>query len=115
MHPIEAERRVQDFQMKDAGYLRRENLAGRLMTSSETLGELFKYHSPTPETLPKYAAINQARGFSKAFYQKLDQRCTGMEFAIEMIVKSCLRGAAGEWYEGTTSLANARAIRLPPN
>lgn len=33
------------------------------------------------------------RGFSKAHYQSLDQRCTGMEFATEMIIKSSLRGA----------------------
>ena len=30
------------------------------------------------------------RGFSKALYQRLDQRCTGMEFATEMIIKSSL-------------------------
>lgn len=28
------------------------------------------------------------RGFSKAHYEKLNQRCTGMEFATEMIIKS---------------------------
>ena len=28
------------------------------------------------------------RGFTREFYEKLDQRCTGMEFATEMIVKS---------------------------
>ncbi len=33
------------------------------------------------------------RGFSKALYQRLDQRCTGMEFATEMIIKSTLFGA----------------------
>jgi hypothetical protein len=33
------------------------------------------------------------RGFTKAHYQKLDQRCTGMEFATEMIIKSSLFGA----------------------
>lgn len=31
------------------------------------------------------------RGFSAAMYKRLDQRCTGMEFAVEMIVKSSLR------------------------
>jgi glycosyltransferase involved in cell wall biosynthesis len=30
------------------------------------------------------------RGFTKALYQRLDQRCTGMEFATEMIIKSSL-------------------------
>lgn len=33
------------------------------------------------------------RGFSRDFYNKLDQRCTGMEFATEMIIKSSLYGA----------------------
>jgi glycosyltransferase involved in cell wall biosynthesis len=30
------------------------------------------------------------RGFTKALYDRLDQRCTGMEFATEMIIKSSL-------------------------
>lgn len=30
------------------------------------------------------------RGFTKDFYMKLDPRCTGMEFAIEMIIKAHL-------------------------
>jgi glycosyltransferase involved in cell wall biosynthesis len=30
------------------------------------------------------------RGFRKDFYHRLDQRCTGMEFATEMIIKSSL-------------------------
>jgi hypothetical protein len=33
------------------------------------------------------------RGFTRALYERLDLRCTGMEFATEMIVKACLRGA----------------------
>jgi glycosyltransferase involved in cell wall biosynthesis len=33
------------------------------------------------------------RGFTKEFYETLDQRCTGMEFATEMIIKASLRGA----------------------
>jgi len=32
------------------------------------------------------------RGFTKKHYEKLDQRCTGMEFATEMILKSSLYG-----------------------
>ncbi len=32
------------------------------------------------------------RGFSKAMYRRLDQRCTGMEFATEMIIKASLLG-----------------------
>ncbi len=33
------------------------------------------------------------RGFTKELYRRLDQRCTGMEFATEMIIKSSLYGA----------------------
>lgn len=33
------------------------------------------------------------RGFTKALYNSLDQRCTGMEFAPEMIIKASLFGA----------------------
>jgi hypothetical protein len=33
------------------------------------------------------------RAFTKRHYESLDQRCTGMEFATEMIVKSSLRSA----------------------
>jgi glycosyltransferase involved in cell wall biosynthesis len=33
------------------------------------------------------------RGFTKELYDSLDQRCTGMEFATEMIIKASLRGA----------------------
>ncbi len=32
------------------------------------------------------------RGFTRDLYQRLEQRCTGMEFATEMIIKSSLRG-----------------------
>jgi hypothetical protein len=32
------------------------------------------------------------RGFSKQLYDRLDQRCTGMEFATEMIIKARLHG-----------------------
>ena len=32
------------------------------------------------------------RGFTKELYDSLDQRCTGMEFATEMIIKSSLYG-----------------------
>ena len=33
------------------------------------------------------------RGFTKTLYERLDQRCTGMEFATEMIIKASLYGA----------------------
>ena len=32
------------------------------------------------------------RGFTRDFYDRLDPRCTGMEFATEMIIKSALAG-----------------------
>jgi glycosyltransferase involved in cell wall biosynthesis len=32
------------------------------------------------------------RGFTRACYDRLDLRCTGMEFAVEMIIKASLRG-----------------------
>ncbi|HVQ30482.1 MAG TPA: glycosyltransferase [Vicinamibacteria bacterium] len=32
------------------------------------------------------------RGFTRALYERLDQRCTGMEFATEMIIKASLAG-----------------------
>lgn len=33
------------------------------------------------------------RALSKAHFERLDQRCEGMEFAVEMIIKSSLQGA----------------------
>jgi hypothetical protein len=33
------------------------------------------------------------RGFTKALFDRLDLRCTGMEFATEMIIKASLQGA----------------------
>ncbi|PYK70452.1 MAG: dolichol-P-glucose synthetase [Verrucomicrobia bacterium] len=43
-----------------------------------------------------HAPINDVycglRGFSKTMYQRIDQRCTGMEFATEMIIKASLHG-----------------------
>jgi glycosyltransferase involved in cell wall biosynthesis len=33
------------------------------------------------------------RGFSSRFYQRIDQRCTGMEFATEMVIKASLNRA----------------------
>ncbi len=33
------------------------------------------------------------RGFTRPLYERLDQRCTGMEFATEMIIKASLHGA----------------------
>lgn len=33
------------------------------------------------------------RGFKKSFYEKLNQKCTGMEFATEMIIKASINSA----------------------
>jgi hypothetical protein len=33
------------------------------------------------------------RGFTREFYDKLDLRCTGMEFAVEMVIKSSFQNA----------------------
>jgi hypothetical protein len=42
------------------------------MSDSEILAELFRYHAPNPETLPKYSAINQA---AKNFAEVVLQNC----------------------------------------
>lgn len=34
------------------------------------------------------------RGFTKELYKRLEQRCTGMEFATEMIIKATFQGAS---------------------
>jgi len=44
-------------------------------------------------TAPIHDVYCGLRGFSREFYNRLDQRCTGMEFATEMIIKSSLYGA----------------------
>jgi hypothetical protein len=46
----------------------------RPMTSEEMVAEFFKYHPPTPETLPKFAAINQA---AKNFAEVVMANCPG--------------------------------------
>jgi hypothetical protein len=46
--------------------------AARPMSTSEVLAKLFSYHRPTPDTLPKYAAINQA---AKNFAEVILQNC----------------------------------------
>ena len=44
-------------------------------------------------TAPIHDIYCGLRGFSKQLYTRLDLRCTGMEFATEMIIKSSLHGA----------------------
>lgn len=57
-------------------FLNRSEVAGgqcaRAMSDEEILAELFKYHAPTDETIPKFAAINQA---AKNFAEVVLQNC----------------------------------------
>ena len=52
------------------------------------------------------------RGFTKDLYERLDQRCTGMEFATEMIVKASL-GERGSSTCRRRSIPTAAARMLP--
>lgn len=60
--------------------------AARPMTVSEVLAKLFSYHPPTPETLPKYAAINQA---AKNFAEVIVQNCPPSADRSDAIRKIC--------------------------
>ena len=47
-----------------------------LMTEAQTLAELFSYHPPTSETLPKFNAINQAaKNFAEIVLQNCPRGC----------------------------------------
>jgi glycosyltransferase involved in cell wall biosynthesis len=52
------------------------------------------------------------RGFSKRFYDRLDMRCTGMEFATEMIIKASLFDSAIAEVP-TTLHPDGRKLRRP--
>jgi glycosyltransferase involved in cell wall biosynthesis len=52
-----------------------------------TLMARWWFHAPTHDI---YCGL---RGFTKELYQRLELRCTGMEFATEMIIKASLYGA----------------------
>jgi hypothetical protein len=59
--------------------------AGRAMSDADILAALFSYHQPTSETLPKYAAINQAaKNFAEVVLQNCP-RCSDRSAAIELI------------------------------
>lgn len=71
---------------------------GRVMPGA--MPWLYQYGNPFLTWLFQrmyHASINDVncgmRGFTKEFYESLDQRCTGIEFAAEMIVKSTMLGA----------------------
>ena len=52
------------------------------------------------------------RGFTKELYERLDQRCTGMEFATEMVIKATLFG--GRIAEVPITLhPDGRTVHLP--
>jgi len=53
------------------------------------------------------------RGFTKALYERLDLRCTGMEFATEMIIKATLFGA--QISEVSITLHKDGRIAHPPH
>jgi|SRR5580658_4802304 hypothetical protein len=62
---MDSERKSRFADMQTAG-------CDRPLGDSEVLAELFKYHPPNAETLPKYAAINQA---AKNFAEIVLQNC----------------------------------------
>jgi hypothetical protein len=69
-------------------------LPGAMPPSHRWLGNpLFSFLVRTLFRSPLHDAYCGLRGFTKALYERLDLRCTGMEFAIEMLVKASLRGA----------------------
>ena len=69
-------------------------LPGAMPFSHRWLGNpMFSQMVRTMFRAPIHDVYCGLRGFSKALYERLDQRCTGMEFATEMIIKASLRGA----------------------
>lgn len=65
--PFDVER--EEYRLKQEAFC---GETARAMATEEVLAELFKYHPPTPESLPKYAAINQA---AKNFAEVILQNC----------------------------------------
>lgn len=69
---LRAEKQLRD-QIRDVQTKQNSGgMIGRSMSDSEILTELFRYHAPSSETLPKYAAINQA---AKNFAEIILQNC----------------------------------------
>jgi glycosyltransferase involved in cell wall biosynthesis len=62
---------------------------------------------------PMHDAYCGLRGFSKEFYGRLNLRCTGMEFAIEMLVKASLLG--GKTAEVPITLHPDGRVSHPPH
>ncbi len=55
---MRAKMRASERNLESAGC--NQGNCARPMNSSEIVAEFFKYHAPNADTLPKYAAINQA-------------------------------------------------------
>ena len=76
---------LRDMRLKQAAYANECGMAARAMSAEEIVAEFFKYHPPTDETLPKFAAINQA---AKNFAEIVLHNCSSgrdRARAIEMI------------------------------
>jgi glycosyltransferase involved in cell wall biosynthesis len=54
---------------------------------------LFSYMSRKMFSAPIHDIYCGLRGFTRSHYKRLDLRCTGMEFATEMVIKSSMFGA----------------------
>lgn len=76
--PTDFDRQVREKMMAEQAYVqeRMQSQAGMegagAMQSRDPLDDLFRYHPPTAEDLPKYAAINQA---AKNFAEVLRTNC----------------------------------------
>jgi hypothetical protein len=66
-------------------------VSGAMPISHRLLGNpLFSFMARLWFNAPIHDVYCGLRGFTKELYNRLDQRCTGMEFATEMILKSSL-------------------------
>ena len=66
-------------------------LPGAMPFSHRWLGNpLFSWLTRWMFGAPIHDVYCGMRGFTKDLYDRLDQRCTGMEFATEMIIKASL-------------------------
>jgi len=74
--------------------------AARPMTRQEILDKLFSYHAPTPTTIAKYAAINQA---AKNFAEVVSQNCPNgadLSAAIRLIREARMTANAAVALDG---------------
>jgi glycosyltransferase involved in cell wall biosynthesis len=68
-------------------------MPGAMPFSHKLLGNpLFSRMARSMFNVPVHDVYCGLRGFVKNFYSRLDQRCTGMEFATEMIIKASIYG-----------------------